>query len=62
MVQARRSSWSDASLTHPFLNANPAYLSPDGTDPDTAVLDAARDAYLREWTGAHLWHLRRLLP
>lgn len=94
--------WSDASLTHPFLDANPAYLCPDGTEP--AVLDAARDAYLREWTdlaplddlrdlhadatlagevyralgyfdgiqgavedrrewaGAHLWHLRRLLP
>ncbi|MFT2720080.1 phosphotransferase [Deinococcus sp. A31D244] len=86
--------WSDASLTHPF---------PDGSDPDPAVLEAARDAYLREWTdlappdelralhadallageiyralgyadgiqdavedrrewrGAHLWHLRRLL-
>ncbi|GGS29660.1 phosphotransferase [Deinococcus knuensis] len=95
--------WSDASLTHPFLDANPAYLFPDGTDPDAAVLEAARDAYLREWTdlappdelralhadamlagevyralgyadgiqgavedrrewrGAHLWHLRRLL-
>ncbi|NTY00978.1 hypothetical protein EXW95_11335 [Deinococcus sp. JMULE3] len=94
--------WSDASLTHPFLDANPAYLCPDGTDP--ATLDAARDAFLREWTdlapldtlralhadamlagelhralgyadgiqdavedrrewaGAHLWHLRRLLP
>ncbi|GGB62711.1 phosphotransferase [Deinococcus soli (ex Cha et al. 2016)] len=96
--------WSDASLTHPFLDANPAYLFPDGTDPDPAMLDTARDAYLREWTdlaplddlralhadatlagevyralgyfdgiqgavedrrewaGAHLWHLRRLLP
>lgn len=96
--------WSDASLTHPFLDANPAYLFPDGTDPDAAVLEAARDAYLREWSdlappdelralhadallageiyralgyadgiqgavedrrewaGAHLWHLRRLLP
>lgn len=94
--------WSDASLTHPFLDANPAYLCPDGTDP--ATLDAARDAYLHEWTdlapldtlralhadallagelyralgyadgiqdavedrrewrGAHLGHLRRLLP
>lgn len=96
--------WSDASLTHPFLDANPAYLFPDGTDPEAAVLEAARDAYLREWSdlappdelralhadallageiyralgyadgiqgavedrrewrGAHLWHLRRLLP
>lgn len=93
--------WSDASLPHPFLDANPAYLFADGSDPVT--LDAARDAYLREWTdlappddlralhadatlaaeiyralgyadgiqgavedrrewrGAHLWHLRRLL-
>ncbi len=42
--------WSDASLTHPFLDANPAYLCPDGSDPDPAVLDAARDTYLREWT------------
>ena len=96
--------WSDANLTHPFLDANPAYLFPDGSDPDPAVLEAARDAYLREWTdlappdelralhadallageiyralgyadgiqgavedrrewaGAHLWHVRRLLP
>ena len=42
--------WSDASLTHPFLDANPAYLFPDGSDPDAAVLEAARDAYLREWS------------
>lgn len=41
--------WSDASLTHPSLDANPAYLCPDGSDPDPAVLEAARDAYLREW-------------
>ncbi|MHA0042573.1 phosphotransferase [Deinococcus sp. PEB2-63] len=96
--------WSDASLTHPFLDANPAYLCPDGTDTDPEVLSGARDAYLREWldlappdelralhadatltgelyralgyfdgiqgavedrrewAGAHLWHLRRLLP
>ncbi|WP_188960819.1 phosphotransferase [Deinococcus aquiradiocola] len=36
--------WSDASVTHPFLDVNPAYLVP----ADHA--DAAGEAYLAEWT------------
>ncbi|WP_221091022.1 phosphotransferase [Deinococcus aquaedulcis] len=40
--------WSDVCATHPFLDANPAYLAPDDTPPE--ALAAARDVYLAAWT------------
>ncbi|GAA5531913.1 phosphotransferase [Deinococcus aluminii] len=40
--------WSDASLTHPFLDADPLYLAPDGAPPET--LEAVQTAYLTAWT------------
>ncbi|MEF2278737.1 phosphotransferase [Deinococcus sp. YIM 134068] len=40
--------WSDVSVTHPFLDAIPDYLAPDGTSPD--VLEAVETAYLSAWT------------
>ena len=47
--------WSDVCLTHPFLDANPAYFLGLGElDQDArtrrAELDTARDAYLAAWT------------
>lgn len=42
--------WSDASLTHPFLDAQPEYFFPTGTAPDPAELAGATGAYLRSWT------------
>ncbi|PNY81305.1 hypothetical protein CVO96_07810 [Deinococcus koreensis] len=58
--------WSDVCLTHPFLDANPAYFFPHEVfDGDWSlhhdVLDAARDAYLHAWTdSAPLDSLRAL--
>ena len=40
--------WSDASLTHPFLDAAPAYLVSEETGQ--AGQDAFRDAYLEAWS------------
>lgn len=39
--------WSDVSVTHPFLDANPTYLAPDGASPET--LEAVETAYLSVW-------------
>ncbi|WP_102126204.1 aminoglycoside phosphotransferase family protein [Deinococcus planocerae] len=39
--------WSDASVTHPFLDADPLYLAPEGASPGT--LEAAQTAYLTVW-------------
>lgn len=43
--------WSDASLTHPFLDAQPGYFLPTGMVPDPAELARATEAYLLSWTG-----------
>ncbi|WP_019588319.1 aminoglycoside phosphotransferase family protein [Deinococcus apachensis] len=40
--------WSDASVTHPFLDADPAYLAPEDAGADT--LEAVENAYLSAWT------------
>lgn len=37
--------WSDSSITHPFLDANPRYLVPE------AHAEAAAEAYLDAWAG-----------
>jgi Phosphotransferase enzyme family len=48
--------WSDASITHPFLDANPRYLVPE------AHAEAAAEAYLEAWAGLlPLSELRALL-
>ncbi|WP_189011500.1 phosphotransferase [Deinococcus malanensis] len=53
--------WSDASLTHPFLDAQPEYFFPTGHAPDPAELACATEAYLRCWTDhASLGELRAL--
>ncbi|BDP42259.1 hypothetical protein DAETH_22280 [Deinococcus aetherius] len=39
--------WSDVSVTHPFLDADPLYLAPEGASPET--LEAVETAYLAEW-------------
>lgn len=52
--------WSDASVTHPFLDADPAYLAPEGAGTDT--LEAVETAYLSAWTDLlPLSELRALL-
>lgn len=40
--------WSDASVTHPFLDADPAYLAPGGAG--AAALAAVETTYLSTWT------------
>ncbi|WP_216319431.1 phosphotransferase [Deinococcus aestuarii] len=39
--------WSDVSVTHPFLDADPLYLAPEGASP--GVREAVQTAYLAEW-------------
>ncbi|WP_194165307.1 phosphotransferase family protein [Deinococcus terrestris] len=41
--------WSDACVTHPFLDANAAYLTAHGTPTPPEDIAAAHDAYLSEW-------------
>lgn len=42
--------WSDACVTHPFLDANAAYLLPHGTAGAPEALAEAHAAYLGEWS------------
>lgn len=42
--------WSDACVTHPFFDANAAYLAPHGTPASPEEITAAHEAYLSEWT------------
>ena len=39
--------WSDGAVSHPFLDARPAYFLHD--EPAPHALDAMRDAYLHAW-------------
>lgn len=53
--------WSDACVTHPFLDANAAYLAPHGTPVPADEVEAAHTAYLEEWADlAPLEDLRAL--